>query len=283
MYILTQFAGVTLPVGSPRHRAGTAPSWERTVRTLGGGVYDAAGTAQAGPLLPYDLTYDCKATGSSAASLRTTLDALRALRGVDGRLYRRALDDGDLQWARARLVGVEYSTEARHSHGLFQPLTMTWAVKTLWQGVLHGAPWVLDSGETLDSGLYLDMADRYALTTTPITLTVTNNGNTTTDDVTLTLEAGATPVTGLTVTCGACSLVFSGTVGAGKSLVIDCSPAAMSVLNDGAAAWADLALGGAHASEAWLRLAVGANSVVVTRTGGGTDSYLTVAFSDRWE
>lgn len=85
------------------------------------------------------------------------------------------------------------------------------------------------------------------------------------------------------MTVGSCQLVYSGTVAATKSLVIDCSPTRLSVLNDGVADWTHLDLGPSHASGAWLRLASGANSMVVARTGGGTDTYLTVAFSDAWE
>ena len=127
------------------------------------------------------------------------------------------------------------------------------------------------------------MAERVALTTTPQTLTVTNGGNTYTDEVLLTLEAGAPPVTGLTITCGACQLVWSGTVAAGKSLVIDCEPLRRSVLNDGTPAYADFDPGARQAADGWMRLVSGANSMVVSRTGGGTDTYLTIAFSDAWE
>lgn len=283
MYILTQFDGLTLPVGSPRHTAGTAMTSERTVQVMGGGMYDAWGAAQARPRLPQEITYDCKAYASTAAALRSTLDALRAKRGRRGRLYRRGLDDDELQWATARLMEVDYNTQAQHSHGLFQPLALRWSVQSLWHGALHGAPWTLDDGELLDGGLDLDLSERYALTTTPITLTITNNGNTAVEDVRVVVENGTYALTEITVRCGDCELVFGGTVGANKTLEIDCSPAALSVLNDGAAAWNDLTLGANHASEAWLRLEPGANSVVVSRTGGWTNSYITFEFSDCWE
>jgi hypothetical protein len=283
MYILDLFGEIVLPVGSPRHTAGTVSSQQRLIKTLGGGVYDGGGTAKLTPELPFQLVYDCKIVGNTAAGLRTRLDALREMRGAEDRLWRKAIDNNERQWATARLMEVDYTTEARHSHGLFQPLSLTFQIKTLWQGVLHGAPWYLNTGRYLNTGLYLNMSDRYALNTSPKSLTITNGGNTFTDDVTLTLEAGATPVTGLTVTVGSCHLVYSGTVAATKSLVIDCSPARMSVLNDGVADWSHLDLGGSHASEAWLRLLKGANTVGVTRTGGGTDTYLTIDFSDQWE
>lgn len=283
MYILKKFGSVILPIASPRHTAGTAASQQRMIKTLGGGVYDANGSGQAAPELPFKLTYECKIKGNTAAGLRARMDELRALRGTEARLWRKAIDNDDQQWAVARCIAVDYDTEARHSNGLFQPLTMVFLVRTLWRGVLHGPPWYLDSGVYLDDGMYLDMGDRYALNSIPKTLTITNGGDVFTDDVVLTLEAGATQVTGLTVAVGACHLVYSGMVAATKSLVIDCSPLRRSVLNDGNADYASLALGPNHACEAWLRLAVGANSMVVSRAGGGADTYLTVAFSDAWE
>lgn len=283
MYKLTDFGSVTLPVASPKHTAGTMPTRLRIIKVLGGGVYDADGSSQAAPELPFELVYECKIKGTTAAGLRTRMDELRALRGTEARLWREAFSNGDRQWALARCMAVDYDTQAQHSHGLFQPLTITFLVKTLWRGILHGAEWYLNTGRYLNTGLYLNMADRVALTTTTETITVTNGGNTYTDEVLLTLEAGATPVTGLTITCGSCQLVWSGTVAANKSLVIDCEPLRRSVLNDGVAAYSLFDTGPSHASEVWMRLVKGANSMVVTRVGGGTDTYLTVAFSDAWE
>jgi hypothetical protein len=283
MYKLTDFGSVELPVAAPKHTAGTMGTSLRLVKVLGGGVYDADGSGQAAPELPFEIAYECKAVASTAAALRTTLDALRALRGTEARLWREAFSNGDRQWALARCVSVDFDTEARHSHGRFQPLTMVFLVKTLWRGVLHGASWYLNTGRYLNTGLYLNMAERIALNTATKTITVTNGGNTYTDEVLLTLEAGATPVTGLTITCGSCQLVWSGTVAANKSLVIDCEPLRRSVLNDGVAAYSLFDTGPSHTSEVWMRLVEGANSMVVARTGGGTDTYLTIAFSDAWE
>lgn len=281
MYILTTFDGVTLPTASPRLAGGTAESVQRMVRLAGGGVYDAHGTAQALAALPQELTYSCKALGSTATELRATLDALRGKRGVRGRLYRRGLNDGGLQWALARLLQVDATTEAQHSHGLFQPISLRWSLLTLWQGGVHGAGWTLNSGQVLDGGLYLDMKSQYILASTSTTAAPVNYGNAATEDVTLTYTAGGSNCTGLTIRCGDCELVFGGTVLAGKSLVIDCG--ARSVRNDGADAYAALTLGANHASAAWMRLAPGANAMTVTRVGGGTGSVLTVGFWDGWE
>lgn len=284
MYILDRFGSTALPVGAPRHTGGTFGSQARFIRLPGGGVYDAGGSGVLAPRLPADLRYDCTVVGSTAARLRATLDELRALRGCSDRLYRRRIDNSLVeQWATARLMQIDFDTQARHSHGLFQPITMLFALTSVWRGIGHGPSWTLDSGEYLDSGLYFDMADRYALTTSPKTLTISNGGNAPVDEILITVEAGATPVTGLTIATGSCELVYSGTIASNKSLVIDTAPLTRSVLNDGVGDWKSLATGYGHASDVWLKLAVGANTVTVTRTGGGTDTYVTFEFWDAWE
>lgn len=284
MYLLRQFGSVALPAGAPRHTAGTANSQQQIINVVGGGVFDVLGSEQAAPALPFDLRYECKAFDrSSAAALRSTLDELRGCRGAQAKLWREGLDDGTRQWATARLVEVGYDTEARHSHGLFQPLVMVFTVQSLWRGVQHGAPWSVNAGQMLNGGLYLNMGDRHVLTTSPKTITLRNDGTARTDDVVFTLEAGAVPVTGLILACGDCELLWSGTVAVGTSLVIDCSPLRRSVRNNGVAAYGSLHLGAGHKSEAWMRLARGANSLVVTRTGGSAATYLTVGWYDAWE
>lgn len=267
MYKLTTFAGVTLPTARPKHTAGTAQSELRMLQTMGG-VYDGWGTARARALLPFELRYECLALGTTAAALKTTLDALRALRGVQGSLVRSSFTTPAVtHWATARLTQVEYGTEARHRHGLYQPLTLTWLVTTLWHGTAHGEVFEEDAEE-----LPVDDSN----------LTLVNGGNVYTDDVVITLDSGLADVTGLTIQVGSSyHLVYDATIKAGNQLVIDCSPARLSVTNGGMAAWADLTLGAYHASEAWLRLAPGNNLVTAWLFGSGAK--LNFAYSDLWE
>lgn len=280
MYTLTEFDGLALPLGTPRYTAGTAGTQERTVRTVGGGLFDGWGAAQARMELPYRLAYDCRAYASTAAALRATLDALRAKRGVRGRLVRQGDNDDGEQWATARLMEVEYQADVMNLQ-LIQPLRMAWSVQSPWYGGSHGTGWTLASGLYLDAGLYLDMASRHVLTATSNVVTVTNYGNAAVENAVLSVTAGMYNLTALTIRCGSCELVYSGTVVARKTLVIDCG--AKTVVNDGTADYARLTLGANHASAAWMRLAPGANSVTVTRTGGGAETAITFEFSDAWE
>lgn len=279
MYVLTTFDGVTLPTGQPRWQAGTAPTLLQIAPTVGGAFFDAQGADQAGALLPFDMSYDCKIVASTAASLRATLDGLRAKRGVRGKVWRRGYDDGALQWATARLLAVDYVDEIGLRH--MQSLTLRWKVLSQWCGGEHGAGWTLASGKLLDAGLYLNMASRFVLPSGLVAETVTSYGNAAVEDVTLTYTAGASSCTSLTIRCGDCELIYTGTVAAGKSLVIDCG--ARSVTNDGSADYAHLTLGANHASAAWMRFAPGANAISIRRVGGGTGSVLLVAFYDGWE
>lgn len=266
MYKLTTFAGVTLPTARPSHTAGTAQSELRMLQTMGG-VYDGWGTERARALLPLELRYECMALGATAAALKTTLDALRALRGVQGSLVRSSFTTPAVtHWATARLTQVEYGTEARHGHGLYQPLTLTWLVSTLWHGTAHGGVFEEDA-EDLPVG--------------ESNLTLANGGNVYTDDVVITLDPGLADVTGLTIETGSCHLVYDAEIKVGDLLVIDCSPARLSVTNGGVPAWADLTLGANHASEAWLRLAPGNNAVTAWMFGSGAK--LNFAYSDLWE
>jgi len=275
MYRLWSFGGVTLPVARPQFEAGTAPSQQRMIATIGGGVYDAAGTARARIKTPYDLSYECVARGTTAAALKTTLDALRALRGRESLLYRKALSGGALQWATARLMEIDYKTEPQHGFGLFQPLSMRWLVKTLWHGTAHSE----DEGE-----------DSVVIENDEETVIVTNGGNATANNVVLTVNPNDGTVTNFRIRTGAhigadptgaCDLMYTGAIT--DKLTIDCSPERMTVLHGNDAAWQFLTLGPTHASDAWLQLQPGANSLLVNMIGGGSERSLNVAFSDTWE
>ena len=62
---------------------------------------------------------------------------------------------------------------------------------------------------------------------------------------------------------------------------IDCG--ALSVLNNGNENYVYFSLTANHKIDDWLRLEPGANTVVVTITGGGTGALALVEFFDGWE
>ena len=258
-----------------------------TVATLGGG-FDAWGGADAPATFPLPLQYRVMIVDAVAATYMTTINALRALARTRAYLYRTG-QDGKAQRALARLerisaldsVETQAAIEITFDFTVWEPWADNWQ-----RGPIYwGAPTVY----YFDTGLFWDAA---ALTTTltggaATTVSVTNGGNIAVEDVIITLTAGDAAITVATITIAAQYVKWTWTgaganpsIAVGKSLVIDCG--ALTVKDDGADAYLYFAIDPTHAIVPWLRLAPGANSVVVTLTGGGTGSTINFDFADRW-
>jgi hypothetical protein len=217
---------------------------------------------------------------TSLASMRATIDGLRALLGVKTFLYRRALDDASVHWAWARLIAMP---ELRAPQQLFaQPIDLQFQIQSAWRGNHHGAGWTLDSGEYLDTGLVLDEDETTTLSTSPLDITITNGGNIATTDVNLKVTAGSAPITKVEIAkpYGNVSWYYDGTIATGKELIV--AGGSKSVLNDSVGDYDHFHLAAAQTIEPWLRMAVGTNVYRVTLTGGSTDSTITFDFSDGW-
>ena len=280
MLRLYQFGTTTIPAYAYRLQADIGAR-TRTLQTIGG-YYDVGGTGQAAIALPYQLTFNALVYAAGGVSaLGATLDDLRALIGTRARLWGDPMDSTAVdRWAWARLLNINYSHE--YQHRKTQPYQLTFEMLSAWNGSGHGGAWDLDAGYYFDNGLYLDDTGATTLDSSPKTITVANNGNYRVDNCGITVTCGATAaITALTIgISGLCEFTYSGTLATGKSLVIDCG--AMTVTNDGADGYAALALTSNHTIPAWLRLAPGNNSVVVTLTGGSTNSEVTFTYSDGW-
>jgi hypothetical protein len=164
----------------------------------------------------------------------------------------------------------------------WQPFDVGFAILTQWYGAHHGAGWDWgDVGIAWGDGHAFDESDFYVLNSTPKAVIVTNGGNALATRVILSITAGSAPITALAIASGLHSVTYTGTIAAGKTLVLDCG--AWSILNDGVDAYALFARSSAHASPYWFALTPGANTVTVARVGGATDSTLTLDFSDAWE
>jgi hypothetical protein len=263
MYRLTTFGNVALPAANYDWDAGTSETVQALVRTVGGPAYDAYGSSDAPPAMPYQLRYQCVAYGATLAALRQTLDVLRALRGKRLKLYRMAEDDNtELHWAWARLMQVQASNTVSDQSMIWQPLTLVYQVQTGWHGALHEEQYNLTADDTTACA-----AD--------------NDGNVAVLDAVLTITAGDAAITELLVTISPlCQFIYDETIAAGEALVVDSG--AFSVHNDGADAYNDFTLGGGQAVLEWLRLEPGETTVAVTITGGGAGATADLDYYDAW-
>lgn len=277
-YYLTRFGDTVLPLTQPVTEMPTAPAQEGAVATLGYG-YDAFGSDTAPATFPYPLSYRVVVVGTTAAAYMSTVNELRALTRKRSYVYRTG-QDGAIHRAAARLEQVSAQDSVETFNAV--ELSMQFSLWSFWESN-WGVGWLLDAGWSFDTGLFFDGANIITtLTSSPQTVVHTQAGNVAIDDAVFTIKAGDAPITVVTVACTdrRFSWTWTGTLAIGKSLIIDAG--AWSVLNDGADAWAGLVFNSGHAIEGIAHLAAGANSIVVTRTGGGTGSTFGVSAPDRW-
>lgn len=277
-YILERFGPLTLPERMVRHDHNTVAARKSLVQTVAG-AFDGAGDGQAGMALPQNLDYEGLIYEEDLTVWRAAVDALRGMSRKRARLYRRGLDDDAVHWCVARLMATETDYEMERSS--VYEVRLRFSQLSPWVGHDHTA-WVLDDGSLLDDALYLDEAGFTAtLSGASTNLVVTNGGNRAVEAVRVEITAGSANLTALTITGGGAHVVFTGTVVAGQTLVIDSG--AQAVQNNGAAAYGGFALGGSHTLESWLRLEPGATTLTIARTGGSTNSTVRVEFRDGWE
>lgn len=277
---LIRFGAVTLPEYDFQTDVGTGPSTVAMTALVGGGAFDGQGGDDAPLRLPYTVRYNGTVTDPSAETVRSRIDELRALRGKRLKLWRRCIDDGRTQWALARLLEMKVTSDVRSSHWRV-PVELTFSILSRWNGSQHDGGWKLDTGKKLDDGLTLDGNELTVLTSSPQTITVDNDGNVAVRDAVVMITAGSTAITYLKVgISGVCEWEYAGSISAGQALVVDCG--AKSVLNNGANAYSGFELTANHTVADWLVLEPGNNSVVVTRTGGGSTSTVEFVFSDGW-
>lgn len=259
MYKFESFAGVTLP--QAEFNTDISPGQARTNNITGGGSgYDGWGSDDAPVRYPFAVQHRGVVVASTLATMRSTIDDLRALIGRQAPLYRRALDDNTIHWAWARLINVQ---EQRQPLQMFaQPLTFRFDVWSQWHGTHH------DTSTTLD--------------TSPKDIVYANSGNAPVTDFIITVTAGSADITLLTVSkpYGSVSWYYDATIAAGESLVFN--TASWSVLNDGDADIAHLHRNAVHAITPWMRLISGNNTVRVAITGGSTDSTIVLDYYDGW-
>jgi hypothetical protein len=273
---------IDLPLAAAEFDAGTAGSVSGIVKTVDG-FYDTLGTARAPMALPYELPLAAELVAATVAALSTSALGLRALRGERLALWREMSVDGALQWCWARLM--RKGAPRGPGNRMWQPVELSFEITSPWYGAYYdGDGWLLDDGFFFDNGLYLDTG---LLTTivsgAPFTITHGGDAEITAIVITVTAAAGAA-ITALTVKVGATSIwewTYTGTIAAGKALVVDCG--AQTVKNDGTADYAHFDLTSNHNQNYWFAFQPGANTVTVTMTGGGATSTIAFAYYEAWE
>lgn len=252
-YSLVTFDGADLPLCMPEDPLGTG-SVTPGLTPAAGGMFDRYGGRQVLPRvreIPFRGRYD-----GSTTALRTQLDALRAKLGKWGLLVRKRDDDSVLQSIYARLLSVNG----------------TWLLK-------DGASAMLDLRWESAEAVWRSAAATTATGSLGGTVSIVNDGTAPVLDGVITLTATADVVnpTFIISTLGV-SLKFTGTVLNTKALVIDCG--AMTVKNDGVAAYSAFSLESGHTVRGWLPLSVTTHSMAVAASSG-TGS-VAVAFTKRW-
>lgn len=271
-YTIYQFGDLVLPQYNTVPDVGTGKFYTNFRDVPDGGVFDVQGSRRS-MRKATPITKRCVIHAETAAAFRTAYRALRAKGGTRDRLWR-LWDTGDAEWIWARME--EIPAQRERSMILHQEVTLQFvAISPYWHGTHHGGGWSLADPEemVLGDGHLLGEDDVVTLTGSPQTITVTNGDDYCVPviDAILIVTAGSAPITSLTITCGDCELQYTGTIAAGKELIIDSG--GWAVTNDGADAFgASFVRTSNHTNIRWFELQPGDNDIVVTYTGGGIGS-----------
>ena len=264
MYYLYSFGSNILPQARASYDSSTPAALNPMLATIGGG-YDVLSAASALLATPYTISHTGLLRAANITALATLLDGWRAAVGSRGTLTRRTFESSPVsQTVSARLIQVQTQTEPVHKFGVFQPATFLFSTTDeFWQAIIaSSAPVALDAS--------------------PKTLTVTTTGNAPVRDAVVTITAQTSAITAVTVAIsGVAEWTYSGSIAATESLVVDCGARTVRT-GAGADVYSDFALGNNHASADWLPLAVGENTVTITKTGGGATSTCAVTYSQKY-
>ena len=281
-FLPTYFGAVALPSYAYKVTGGPATK-DAIVRTLGGS-HDADGTENAEINFPYALTHSClvysvTSTAADYTPLGTALETYRAFVGKRERLWVAPwAAPSPARWAWARCTGVEIGQTVYNRNT--QPVSFHFQVETPWYGTAYGGD-IVSGGYLFGNGIYYGAAGATTINTSPKSFTVANAGNYRINDCGLTIVAGAASITYIKITVtGISEFAWSGTLTTGNLLTIDCGAAYVQANNvDG---YSGFALTSNHVIGPWLRLQSGNNTVVVTITGGSTNSYIQFSRSDTY-
>ncbi len=277
IYQIDQFDGVLLPLYNPEQDLSPA-AVDSTLENSIGATFDAVGSGSEratrhalsvrGMFAGTETIYLVDHTGkyiidhagnriivaTALGWLRLQVENLSSRVGVRGTLWRKRWDAESVrQWKTARLLAVRLPHDYQRRLNLtececqFESTMAAWrsATATTANGSIGGAG--------------------------AVGLTVSNGGQVQVDDAVLTVTAAAT-ISSVLVQCPAAgiSLAWTGSLGAGASLVIDCG--AQTVRVAGGDAYSGFSLAAAHTADGWLPLAKGITVLVVSLSAAGSVS-----------
>lgn len=268
-YLIDEFDGINLPLYNPQQQDDTAPVDSALLDSVGG-VFDYYGTAprlarrqqieitgiylgrtayltdEAGNRL-VDEAGNYLIAGDAENRLRAQLQALRAKTGVRGPLWRTRQDDGAREWITARLLRVTHG-KRQEEMAVMATVTCLWeSMHTAWRAEMA----TTTAGSAVD-GIALG-------------INVSNGGDVTVYDATLTITRTSGTITTMVVIGPNIALSWTGSLASG-SLVIDCG--AQTVEAAGADSYSGFELDTGHSARGWLPLETGITPLVITVTGG---------------
>lgn len=290
MYRLVKFGTTALEYANQVDTIGSGATPVSYFGLPEGGALDGYGGASKQPGV-VERSKVMRLTAGSEAGLEGAFFGLLGLRGRRERLYRRTAG-GDIHWMYARLVEVAAERNFEQArYRLIQDVELRFACQeATWHGAWRGG-WALDGGVYLDSGYDLVGSEVFVLdeegrVTWTVTIGSGEAGRAATRAVRILIaNHGATAVTGVTVANATSGdeVEFSGTLGAGSTLLIDTGR--MQATIDGADAYDDLVLAPGADMAAWFTLLPGDNYITVTRVGGtGGEGWpeITFEFFEEW-
>lgn len=276
-YRYIEFDGVLLPTANFEQQHDTAPI-ESDLQDSVGSVYDYRGAArkaarkqtislrgiywgetgymvdEAGnPIV--DEAGNYLIAGDAVNMLRAQVDALRAKRGARGPLWRVRISDGARQWLTARLLQIAWQRTR-------PDMAVRAELSCLFESAMTA--WRAETGTGVTAS---------AAAATPTGLLVQNGGDVAVADAVLSVARTSGTITAVRVQGPGIDWTWTGSIGAGQTLTLDCGAQIMRV--GSANAYSGWVRGVGHTADGMLPLGVGDTILTVTLTGGGGDVTLT--------
>ena len=237
----------------PEDEIPTAEAAVALFQALGGVLVDGYGTGRT-PSNPPEVSRKGVLVAPTRDALHAAYYPIRTLVRQRSRLWRRRDSEvyslGGEQWALARCISVSDGTVRRAGNAYHLPVSVKFQLlsPSWYSMVLHGVEvneWIDTPTEfdefTLDSG-QVEGAGQ--------SIVVTNGGSIPCTDAIISITAAGDVVTAVTLSANSCELTWTGTLGAYKTLIINCG--AKSVLNNYAPAYSGLSFGQGHKTHEWL-------------------------------